>query len=175
MREILTNRAADAILQRGDGLLSRDGLRAASRQETVKLRNAIAAAGTQRDSGIPKSETLVQVYRPSGSKPFEVLVFPLPSHNSLRNGDAAAALFITDPEEGAALDSRALHQLFGLTPAEIRLCIALVKGRSVEEYALEAGITSNTARTHVKRIYSKTGVRRQSELVRSLLKSSAGI
>ena len=83
-------------------------------------------------------------------------------------------LFITDPEAEAALDSRKLHELFGLTPAEVRLCIALVKGKSVEEYAREAGISSNTARTHVKRIYSKTGVRRQSELVRLLLKSSAG-
>jgi DNA-binding CsgD family transcriptional regulator len=98
----------------------------------------------------------------------------LPSESSIRKGRAAAALFITDPEEGATLDSRALRQLFGLTPAEIRLSIALVKGTSVEEYAEEAGISSNTARTHVKRIYSKTGARRQSELVSLLLKSSAG-
>ena len=167
---ILTNRAADAILKRGDGLMSRDGLRAASRQETAKLRNAIAAACMQRDSGIPKPESVLKVHRPSGSRPFEVLVSPLPSHSSLRKGGAAAAVLITDPEEGVALDSRALRELFGLTPAEIRLCIALVKGKSVEEYAHEAAISSNTARTHVKRIYSKTGVRRQSELVRLLLR-----
>jgi DNA-binding CsgD family transcriptional regulator len=173
-RVILTNRAADSILKRGDGLISRDGLRAASRQETAKLRNAIAAVCTERDSGILKPETVVQVYRPSGLKPFEVLVCPLPSHSSLRKGRAAAALFITDPEEGTRLDSRMLRQLFGLTPAEIRLCIALAEGKSVEEYAREAAISSNTARTHVKRIYSKTGVRRQSELVRLLLRSSAG-
>src|SRR5215472_3416123 len=171
---ILTNRAADAILKREDGLISRDSLQAASRQETAKLRNAIAAVSTQRDSRILKPETVVQIYRPSGLKPFEVIVCPLPSHSSLRKGRAAAALFITDPEEGATLDSRALHQLFGLTPAEIRLCVALVKGKSVEAYAHEAAISSNTARTHVRRIYSKTGVRRQSELVRLLLKSSAG-
>jgi DNA-binding CsgD family transcriptional regulator len=172
---ILTNRAADAILKLEDGLTSRDGLRAASRQETARLRNAIAAACMQRDSGIPRAETVIQVHRPSGSKPFEVLVYPLPSHSSLRVGRAAAALFITDPEDGAPLESRALHELFGLTPAEIRLSIALVNGKSVEEYAHEAGISSNTARTYVKRIYSKTGVRRQSELVRLLLKSSASI
>jgi DNA-binding CsgD family transcriptional regulator len=173
-RVILTNRAADAILERGDGLISRDGLRAASRQETARLRNAIAAVCMQQGSGIQKPETVVQVDRPSGLKPFEVLVCPLPSHSPLRKGRAVAALFITDPEEGATLDSRVLRQLFGLTPAEIRLCIALVKGKSVAEYAHEAAISSNTARTHVKRVYAKTGVRRQSELVRLLLKSSAG-
>jgi DNA-binding CsgD family transcriptional regulator len=173
---ILANRAADAILERWDGLMSRNGLQAASRQETAKLRSAIAAVCAQQESGMRKPETVVQLFRPSGSKPFEVLVSPLPPHSSLRcGGKAAAAVFITDPEEGAALDSRALHELFGLTPAEIRLCIALVQGKTVEEYAHDAGISSNTARTHVKRIYSKTGVRRQSELVRLLLKSSAGI
>jgi DNA-binding CsgD family transcriptional regulator len=173
-RMILTNRAADAILQRGDGLISRDGLQAATRQETAKLRDAIAAVGIQQDSESLKTETLVQVHRPSGLKPLEVLVCPLPTRSSLRKERAVAALFITDPEEGAALDSRALQQLFGLTPAEIRLCIALVTGKSVEQYAQEAAISSNTARTHVKRTYAKTGVRRQSELVRLLLKSSAG-
>jgi DNA-binding CsgD family transcriptional regulator len=173
---ILTNRAADAILKRGDGLMSRDGLRAASSRETAKLRNAIAAVCRQRDSGLLlRPQAVVQVCRPSGSKPFEVLVSPLPSHGSLGTGGAAAAVFITDPEEEAALDGPALHELFGLTPAEIRLCIALIKGKSVEEYAHEAAISSNTARTYVRRIYSKTGVRRQSELVHLLLKSSAGI
>jgi DNA-binding CsgD family transcriptional regulator len=172
---ILTNRAADAILKRGDGLTIRDGLQTASRQETAKLRDAIAAVCRQRDSGIPKPGTVVRVSRPSGSKPFEILVAPLPSQSSLGRGGTAAALFITDPEEGTDLDHRALQELFGLTLAEIRLCVALVNGKSVEEYAQEAAISPNTARTHVKRIYAKTGVRRQSELVRLLLKSSAGI
>jgi DNA-binding CsgD family transcriptional regulator len=172
---ILANRAAEAILKGGDGLMYRDGLQASSRQETAKLHNAIAAVCTQRDFGIPKHETVIQVHRPSGSRPFEVLVSPLPSRSSLRKGGAAAAVFITDPEAEAALDSGALHELFGLTPAEIRLCIALVEGKSVEGYAHESGISPNTARTYVKRIYSKTGVRRQSELVRLLLKSPAGL
>jgi hypothetical protein len=45
------------------------------------------------------------------------------------------------------LRSRALHELFGLTPPEIRTCIALLEGKSVEEYAHETAISSNTART----------------------------
>jgi DNA-binding CsgD family transcriptional regulator len=171
---ILTNRTADAILESGDGLISRDGLRAVSREDTAELRVAIASVCTQWESGTLRPEAVVRVSRRSGLKPFEVLVCPLLPRSFLRKGKAAAALFITDPEEGPALNSRVLRQLFGLTPAEIRLCSALSTGKSVEEYAREAGISSNTARTHVKRIYSKTGVRRQSELVRLLLKSSAG-
>jgi DNA-binding CsgD family transcriptional regulator len=177
---VLMNRAADSILKRrdglmsGDGLMSRDGLRTATRQETALLRNAVAAVSTPMGSGIPMPETLLQVDRPSGAAPYEVLVAPLPSSSSLRR-DATAVLFITDPEAEAPLDSRKLRILFRLTPAEVRLSRALVRGQSVAEYAHETGVSSNTARTHVKRIYSKTGVRRQSELVRLLLKSSAGI
>jgi DNA-binding CsgD family transcriptional regulator len=45
----------------------------------------------------------------------------------------------------------------------------LLQGKSVEEAAAVMGITVNTARTRLKRIYNKTGVRRQPELVRRLL------
>jgi DNA-binding CsgD family transcriptional regulator len=173
---ILINRMGEAILQRRDGLiLSMDSLRAAYRQENTKLQNAVAAVSSQRGPGPQKPGTVLTVSRPSGLKSFEVLVAPLPPHSRLARGRPAAALFITDPEEGAKLDSQAMRQLFGLTPAEMRLAVALVGGQSVEEYAEKAGISSNTARTHVTRLYSKTGVRRQSELVGLLLKSSAGI
>lgn len=60
--------------------------------------------------------------------------------------------------------------ILGLTPAETRLAIALFKGQSVEAYAQEAGISSSTARWHVRQIYAKTGVKRQSELIQTLLK-----
>jgi DNA-binding CsgD family transcriptional regulator len=72
------------------------------------------------------------------------------------------------------MDTKTLANL-SLTPAETRLAIALFKGQSVEAYAKEAGISINTARWHVKQIYAKTGVKRQTELIRILLKPSARI
>lgn len=175
-RVILMNCKGEAVLQRQDGLtLLSDGLRAADRNETSKLRNAIAAVSSQPGAAVQRPGTVLLISRPSGAKSFEVLVSPLPPSSQLSKGRPAASLFITDPEQETQLDSTALRNLFGLTPAEIRLATALVEGRSVEDYAETASISSNTARTHVKRIYSKTGVNRQSELVRLLLKSSAGI
>ena len=67
------------------------------------------------------------------------------------------------------MDAKTLSTL-ELTPAETRLAIALFKGQSVETYAKEIGISINTARWHVKQIYAKTGVKRQSELIQMLLK-----
>jgi DNA-binding CsgD family transcriptional regulator len=72
------------------------------------------------------------------------------------------------------LDTNTLVKL-SLTPAETRLAIALFKGQSVEAYSKEADISINTARWHVKQIYAKTGVKRQTELIQLLWKSTARI
>ena len=70
------------------------------------------------------------------------------------------------------MDTKTLSKL-ALTPAETRLAIALFKGQSVEAYAKEAGISINTARWYVKQIYAKTGVKRQTELIRKLLTTAS--
>ena len=72
------------------------------------------------------------------------------------------------------MDTKTLSRL-SLTPAETRLAIALFKGQSVEAYAKDTGISINTARWYVKQIYAKTGVKRQTELIRMLLKTTAHI
>jgi PAS domain-containing protein len=45
---------------------------------------------------------------------------------------------------------------FGLTPAEVRLAQALTEGQTVEQYALQCGIKSSTARTQVRALLEKT-------------------
>jgi DNA-binding CsgD family transcriptional regulator len=75
---------------------------------------------------------------------------------------------------GAEMDVATLEKL-ALTRAELRLAVALFHGRSVEGYAKEAGISINTARWHVKQIYQKAGVRRQTELIHLLLKKPGGM
>ena len=62
-------------------------------------------------------------------------------------------------------------QLFNLTPAETALALELANGLSLEEAAEELNIRRNTARAHLRSIFSKTGVRRQTELVRIMLNS----
>jgi DNA-binding CsgD family transcriptional regulator len=54
---------------------------------------------------------------------------------------------------------------FGLTPAEARLALHLVAGETLRSADAKLGITYETARTHLKSIFSKTGTCRQAELV----------
>jgi DNA-binding CsgD family transcriptional regulator len=49
----------------------------------------------------------------------------------------------------------------------------LVNGLSLEEAAVELGIRHNTGRAHLRAIFSKTDVTRQTELIRLLLNSVA--
>jgi DNA-binding CsgD family transcriptional regulator len=55
---------------------------------------------------------------------------------------------------------------FGLTRAERRLLKLLFEGMSLKSAASSLGVARTTARSHLQRIFDKTGRRRQSDLVR---------
>ena len=67
---------------------------------------------------------------------------------------------------GTEQATREALRCLGLTPAEVKVAATIASGRSPEEAAEDLGIALSTARHHVKRIYEKLAVRRQSELVR---------
>jgi DNA-binding CsgD family transcriptional regulator len=60
-------------------------------------------------------------------------------------------------------------QVFGLSPAQATVALALCEGRPLTEHARSTGISMNTARTHLRRVVDKTGVSSQPALVATLL------
>jgi DNA-binding CsgD family transcriptional regulator len=88
-------------------------------------------------------------------------------------GTVSAALFVSDPERRPGTVDELLCRQYGLTPAEARIACLLTQGRSVSACAAELSISLNTARTHLKRVYSKTSTHGQSDLVSLLLSSPA--
>jgi DNA-binding CsgD family transcriptional regulator len=62
-----------------------------------------------------------------------------------------------------------LRSHFGLTPAEARLALHLVAGETLRSAAAQFNISYQTARTHLKNIFKKTGACRQAELVTVIL------
>jgi DNA-binding CsgD family transcriptional regulator len=106
-----------------------------------------------------------------------VVVHVLPlrraAHDIFSGGDLL--IVATTVRPNASTPSPAiLMGLFDLTPAEVRLAIALATGSSVQQAAAEAAIQFSTARTYLDRIFRKTGTHQQSQLV-ALLKSAHGI
>lgn len=63
----------------------------------------------------------------------------------------------------------AARAIFGLSEGQTTVAAEICRGRGIAEVAETLGITVNTARTHLKRIYEKTGVNAQTALVRLLL------
>lgn len=58
---------------------------------------------------------------------------------------------------------------FGLTPAELRLCIGLLAGLSPQQISDDSGVTIETIRSHLRAVFAKTNTHRQSDLVRLLM------
>ncbi|WP_420408935.1 helix-turn-helix transcriptional regulator [Hoeflea sp.] len=67
--------------------------------------------------------------------------------------------------EGAP-DFAAFSERFGISPAERKLLESLVEGLTVVAHAEKAGISVNTARTHMRRLLEKTGSAGQLDLIR---------
>ena len=76
-----------------------------------------------------------------------------------------AALILTPVSGPQAAPAELLQSLFDLTPAESRLARGLAEGEPIDAIAKRARISRNTARSHLQRVLSKTGCRRQAELV----------
>jgi DNA-binding CsgD family transcriptional regulator len=95
-------------------------------------------------------------------------VLPLTSGARRRAGAsyaAAAAVFV----HKAALDSpppqAVVAKLYKLTPTEQRVLLAIVQVGGVPEVAVVLGIAESTVRTHLHRLFAKTGTKRQADLV----------
>jgi DNA-binding CsgD family transcriptional regulator len=151
---LFANCLAEALLAKADALcVDRSGeIRGRIPAETACLRQALETGGAVRAS------------RESGET-LPLLVCPLPPDG--------AVIFVGDRESSMAGTREAIAHWYDLTPAEARLAAALAEGESLEEAAGLLGITRNTARTHLKRIFAKTGTNRQGALVRLLLTGPA--
>ncbi len=75
-------------------------------------------------------------------------------------------LTVDDPQRMIDRKVDEVAEACGLTPTEARMLGLIVKGLDTVVAARKLGIARTTARTHLQRLFAKTGTARQSELVR---------
>ncbi|MGX5734291.1 helix-turn-helix transcriptional regulator [Bosea thiooxidans] len=75
-------------------------------------------------------------------------------------------LTVDDPESAMDRKIAEVSEACGLTPTEERMLSLIVEGLDTIVAAKRLGIAPTTARTHLQRLFAKTGTARQSELVR---------
>lgn len=69
-----------------------------------------------------------------------------------------------EPAPGFERNDAAVRSL-GLTPRECEVLELLAAGRSTKEMARQLGISPNTAKTHLARIYEKLEVQRRTQAI----------
>ena len=91
------------------------------------------------------------------------------------SSEIVAVLFVVDPEGGAPPIPEVLEHFYSLTHSEAEIVRLLSMGISLEEAAQSRGVSINTARSHLKHAFSKTGTNRQGELVRLIISGVGAI
>lgn len=167
LRVIAGNLRGDAILMSADGLGLRDGrLFTWLAADLERLEAALRAAMRP----VERKSRLLAIRRRTQPLPLLVTVIPVlipPNAREMPTG-LLALLVLQNPNQ-ANFSLEHLQLLYGFTDAERTLAEALLRNETVESFADLAGVSRNTVRTHLARLFAKTGTARQAELVRLLM------
>jgi DNA-binding CsgD family transcriptional regulator len=162
-RVVETNQVAERVLRLGDGLTMRNGQICARRSfETAKLAQLVANA-TDARGGYPSAGCLL-IGRDGGRPSYVVRVAPITV--GLTEYDLPMAMILVSVPDENRVSVSELAELYGLSPAESRLAVALAFGKRLNELATEFGLQITTLRTQLSSILKKCEVERQSDLVR---------
>ena len=167
-RLIHANAAGNAILAASDILSLASGrLVAGDAQVDRALRDVFVAAG-QGDAALGSKGIAIPLVGRDGER-YVAHALPLTSGARRRAGviyTAVAALFIRKADLAVPTAPHAIGSAFKLTPTELRVLLAIVEVGGIPEVATAFGVADTTIRTHVSRLFEKTGTARQADLVK---------
>lgn len=171
-RVVFSNPAAKALSL--NEVSVRDGQ---LRVGTGATRASIAAAIMQtlkgeRDDLLADPGPIV-LQRSSSERPLVLYVLPVAKRMQAAEQfltHTRAIVLVIDPKAGEPADPAVVRDVFGLTLGEARVAALVGSGLAPREAAARLGIGEETARTALKRVFSKVGVSRQSELTALLTK-----
>jgi DNA-binding CsgD family transcriptional regulator len=163
-RIVHANAAGHDILRADDFLRCIDGqLVARNLRADQDVREAVAD-----DSGAPAAEGIALLLAAHDGERYIMHMLRLTSPARTGTGTtckAVAALFVRK----VALErpcGELVARTFQLTPAELRVLFAIVEIGGVPETAAALGIAPTTVKTHLHRVFAKTGARHQADLVK---------
>tara|TARA_R110000823_G_scaffold130015_15_gene258015 strand:+ start:7175 stop:8308 length:1134 start_codon:yes stop_codon:yes gene_type:complete len=169
------NDAASALVALGDGIALVDNRpQLTDREANREFLLLLARLRQPREEGGPRPVAAMQVPRRDGRGELGLVAREVPRTDAAQgSGIPRTVLFISDPQQAAEPPQRVVSRLFDLTPTEANLALLLANGMSLDEASEKLSISRNTARAHLRAVFAKTGVARQSGLVRLILRSVA--
>lgn len=172
-RVLNSNAKAQQILAVGDGICLQDGyLKMAVSQTQQAFSLALDRMSVGRDESGPGLVQALTIARSRGEGDLGMVMRPVPLREwSEGKAVPSVVIYLSDPDERAEPPVEVIRQLYGFTPTEAHLALLLANGLTLDEAATELNVSRNTIRTHLRALFAKTGVGRQSQLVRLILKS----
>ena len=165
----------DEFISENDGIrVVSKSLQVSTSSDTRKMRDLIKQAIASQNGSAPSIVEAMRIQRPSGLSDLGIVIRSVPPAEWSEGKQCpSVVIFISDPEKKSRAPQEIVKTLFDLTPAEAQLAMLLANGLTVDETSEELCISRNTARVHLRSIFSKTGVTRQTMLVRLILRSVA--
>lgn len=162
------NSSAHTILQNSDGIRENQGSMHIDDARIQRKLVAFIADLVAGDAAGDIDRMICKIPRHSGAPAYQLIVSPIPVNSvsaSAVDLDLLAMAIIHNPDDLVDLDTHFLQTFYELTPAEARLAQALHKHENLARASKALGITVNTARSELKRIFKKVGVNSQSALL----------
>ncbi|MGE3147885.1 MAG: helix-turn-helix transcriptional regulator [Pseudorhodoplanes sp.] len=174
------NAAADAILSRPSAaLVSKSGsLEAAIAANHRLLRDLVAASCMRPQHAQNPRGGYLLVTSPDRTRKapnIAVTAISLPNPaGGIRFGPHATLLIREITLERPDSFADTIRVVYALTPKEAELAAMLTSGHSLKDAAAACGMRFSTARSHLERIFRKTGTRQQHQLVALLRIAATG-
>ena len=167
-RIVHTNNAGNAILDAGDFLRSVCGRLVASDLAINAALREILVAANAGDAALGVKGIALPLTAHDGER-HVAHVLALTSGARREAGfayNAVAALFIRKASLEPFSPPEVIGEMYKLTPTELRVLLAIVDIGGVPEVAAALGVAVTTVKTHLSRLFEKTGVARQADLVK---------
>jgi DNA-binding CsgD family transcriptional regulator len=161
------NVAAAKMLSAKDPILSRQGKLGLRHEVANGALEAALLQAVQDEAKLGQKGIAIPARR-EDCAPCVLHVLPL-LRREARPGimqSASAAIFVAPATSPARLPTDALVLLYDLTPAETRVFELICEGRTQAEIAAFLGVAPSTVKTHLLRVFEKTGCGRQVDLVK---------
>lgn len=159
------NRVAATMLDQGTIVRVRSERFVATQSEGDRALGEALSKAHRGDVEVQLRGIGIPLHTPEGT-PAVCYVLPL-NQSDARHvpGGPTVAVFLSVNAESFPIADAILLTLYGLTAAEARVASEIGKGGILRDIGQRLQISENTLKTHLKRVFDKTGVRRQSDLV----------
>lgn len=161
---LVANTAAEQLFRRRRGVRLAKGVLSTERPEDDASLRALIGKCVLGSS----DDGVLRLNHVSGP-PTLLQITPVRRETPLLAPGLAAAIVLDISQEEPRAPAQVLRLKYGLTAAEAAFAMDIAKGDGKRAAAERRGISYATARTHLQRIFEKTGVHRQAELVRLLI------